>query len=53
MTPFDIAEGRSALMLKERKVKGFVTGSIAEKHRKQTDGKEGKKNKEGKRKSVE
>lgn len=32
-TPFDLAEGAAKQLLKERKDKGFVTGSIAEKNR--------------------
>jgi ankyrin repeat protein len=32
-TPFDVAQGHAAVILLERKNKGFVTGSIADKHR--------------------
>lgn len=32
-TPYDVANGACALFLQERKAKGFVTGSIAEKNR--------------------
>eukprot|EP01039_Chlorochromonas_danica_P010609 gene10609-11756_t len=32
-TPYEVADGEAAIFLKERKKKGFVTGSIAEKNR--------------------
>jgi ankyrin repeat protein len=35
-TPFDVAVGACAMFLQERKAKGFVTGSIAEKNRRKS-----------------